>query len=230
MASWFLWNFFMSNPEKTRRVSIWSGKLRLAHGGLAISVAGLLVTGLLIQYAPSIANQASSIHDFLSAFLIASLALRIWLLFTDKTTANWRALLPRSSQLKAMGEMIKFYLTFGKYKLPRWHAHNPFWIPVYAAVFLVLIIMIISGFMMEKQPLLFSTIYLPDVHRGAALLLLGFTIAHVITSILHDVKGSGSDISAILNGYRIFILEDNEAQSTEPQPQKIQFYSPKKPD
>ncbi len=220
----------MSNPEKIRRISIWSGKLRLAHGGLAISVTGLLITGLLIQYTPSIATQASSIHDFLAAFLIASLALRVWLLFTDKTTANWRALLPRSAQIKAMGEMIKFYLTFGKYQLPRWHAHNPLWMPLYAALWLILINMIVSGLMMENRPLLFSTIYLPNLHQAGATLIFGFTIAHIVTSIVHDVKGSGSDISGILNGYRVFIFDDSINQSTEPKPQKIQFYSPTKPD
>ena len=216
----------MSNPEKIRRISIWSGKLRLAHGGLAISVTGFLITGLLIQ----IANQASGIHDFLSAFLIASLALRVWLLFTDKTTANWRALLPRSAQIKAMGEMIKFYLTFGKYKLPRWHAHNPLWMPLYAALFLILVAMIVSGLMMETRPLLFSTIYLPNLHHAGAALILGFTIAHIVASIFHDVKISSSDISGILNGHRIFIFDESTDQSAEPKPQKIQFYSPTKQD
>ncbi len=202
--------------ETIRRVLVWPAQLRLAHGLIALSTLALIATGLLIEYTPSVADAASHVHGMMAALLTAGLMLRIWVLFTDKTSGQWRALTLQRSQIQAMLEMLKFYVSFGRSRLPAWHAHNPFWIPFYAIVLLLLALMVLSGYLMPSHPLAFSLIYLPSLHRGVATLILIFTAAHFVASILHDLRGEGSDISGVINGYRIFILRQEKPEQAAP--------------
>ena len=202
--------------ETIRRVLVWPGQLRLAHGLIALPTLALIATGLLIRHTPSVADAASRLHGMMAALLTAGLLLRVWLLFTDKTSGQWRALIPGRGQIDAMLDMLKFYISFGRSPLPAWHAHNPFWMPFYAMVLLLLTLMALSGYLMPSHPLVFSLIYLPALHRGVATLILIFTAAHFVASLLHDLKGEGSDISGIINGYRIFILRREKSDQIAP--------------
>ena len=207
-----------------QRILVWPGKLRLAHGLIAFGTLGLIATGFLIRHAPSVAEAASRYHGMLAALLTAGLLIRIWLLFTDETTANWQALSPNRIQTSALLDMLRFYLSFGRSPLPAWYAHNPLWIPLYGITLLLLTILILTGYLMPSQPLLFTRIYLPDLHRATANLILIFTAAHIVASILHDLKGSGSDLSGIVNGHRIFLIEKKPAQPIS----TVKFFTPDK--
>jgi hypothetical protein len=59
------------------------------------------------------------------------------------------------------------------------------------------------------------------VHDFWAPVILGFSCLHVVTVVLHDAKGTASDVSAMINGHRIFIIEDRDALHT----QDVQFVS-----
>lgn len=102
--------------------------------------------------------------------------------------------------------MLRFYVSFGRTPLPRWYAHSPFWAPLYLLLFFVLLIQIISGFLIGsgQYTLLVDLHRLHDLNAG---IIAVFTVTHVISVFLHDLKAGSSDISAMIHGYRIFNIE-----------------------
>jgi Ni/Fe-hydrogenase 1 B-type cytochrome subunit len=186
-----------------QRVSVWSQWMRLAHWSIALSVLTLIATGWLVGSAPSVAAGASDLHGYAASVLMAGLALRIWLLFADKGVGGWEALVPARANLPAMKQMLVFYLTLGKAPLPNWYAHNPLWVPLYALLYLFLVVMAVTGIFMEEQPLV-AGFYLPSIHLAFAKIITVLTVLHLATAVLQDIKGKRGDVSAMLNGYKLF--------------------------
>lgn len=203
--------------EKIQRVLVWSGSLRLAHWLIAFSVLFLLATGWLIRNSPMVADPASDIHDFFSVVLILGLGVRLWKLVFGSGPSNWRQLIPQPTDKARILAMLRFYLTFGKSPLPGWYAHNPLWAPVYLLLLSMLFLQVSSGLLMEKVPVLWG-FYLPDMHDWLAMAIFLFFLLHIVAVVLNDLKGSGSDISAMINGYRIFVSERSEPTSTKTVP------------
>ncbi len=201
-------------PNQLQRKWVWSAGLRLAHWGMALSVLTLLATAWLIAWAPSVAQAASDYHYIAGAFLLLSILLRIWLLLTDTGTAGWRALMLSQRAIKPILETLRFYVTLGSTPLPGWYAHNPLWIPIYGIVLLTLVALSLSGLLMEDHPIVFG-IYLPSLHRALAPLIGIFTVAHILAVALHDTRAKHSDISGMLNGYRIFEIKGIQTQASE---------------
>ncbi len=195
----------MQQPTLQRKL-VWPGMLRLAHWGMAIATIVLLATAWLLHWAPSIAQAASDYHQIAGALLMLALLLRVWLLLTDRAVAGWRALLPGKRSIVAMVKTLQFYLSLGNMPLPAWYAHNPLWVPLYAVVLLLLVVVALTGFFMPDHPLLFG-LYLPALHRSVAALIAVFTVAHVIAVVMHDVRARQADISGMLNGYRLFEIK-----------------------
>jgi Ni/Fe-hydrogenase 1 B-type cytochrome subunit len=194
------------------RTLVWSGKLRATHWILSFSTLVLILTGWLIPIAPSITHLNSDWHNLAAAIFIAVLLFRLWMLFSDRRSAGISALMPGKQALPAMGQMLRFYITLGKAPLPSWYAHNPLWAPVYLFAILIMLLLITSGLAMEKYPLIFN-IYLPDLHITLAGILSTFVVIHILTVFMHDAKGTSSDISAMVNGYRIFVIQKEDKQS-----------------
>lgn len=104
---------------------------------------------------------------------------------------------------KMIGEMMLFYITFGRSALPRWYAHNFMWVPLYFILFGVLVLQAISGVMMIYDVFILS-IYPPDLHRFLSGLIFWFVVFHIYAVILHDMKSKHADISAMISGERYF--------------------------
>jgi Ni/Fe-hydrogenase 1 B-type cytochrome subunit len=102
--------------------------------------------------------------------------------------------------------MLRFYLSLGRARLPRWFAHNPLWKLVYLMTYLALGIQVLTGALMTDNSFMLG-FYLPSIHAFWAGLLLWFTILHLLSVVLHDLKGSTSDVSGIINGYRTLPVE-----------------------
>ncbi|MFQ5643552.1 MAG: cytochrome b/b6 domain-containing protein [Thiogranum sp.] len=193
--------------NRIQRTLVWSGWVRLAHGLIALSVIALMASGWLVKLAPGVAESASEYHDLAGIGLTLGLLLRIVLLFAAKGSAHWKALLPGRADLHGMAMTLRFYATMGKSPLPKWYAHNPLWAPLYLFILLILVLQTLTGLLMEAWPLI-GGFYLPLVHDFWAPVILGFSCLHVVTVVLHDAKGGAADVSAMINGHRIFIVED----------------------
>ncbi|WP_456372267.1 cytochrome b/b6 domain-containing protein [Thiolapillus sp.] len=196
-----------------RRLPVWGKALRLCHWGLALSVLVLLFSGWLIRWVPERADRIDDIHFLAAALLLSVLLVRLGLLFIGKGTATLNNLLPNRHTLNQAWAVVRSYLTLGKIRLPKWYAHNPLWAPVYLILFLVLVIQATSGLLLLNQITLLGDLSIRQIHANGYYLIAGFTLLHVLASFFHDAKGEGSDISAMISGQRIFIIEDSSANN-----------------
>ncbi len=182
---------------------VWSGGIRLAHALLTISVLLLMATGWLIDHAPVLANSASEVHHFMAAFFSVSLGFRLLLLFTDKNSGHWKRMLQAWPKPAMVKDMMVFYISFGRSKLPSWYAHNFMWIPLYFLLFLVLLLQLVSGVMMIYDWVLLA-VFPEDIHQFLAGFIFWFVAFHLYAVLLHDLKSRNANISAMINGYRYF--------------------------
>jgi Ni/Fe-hydrogenase 1 B-type cytochrome subunit len=60
-----------------------------------------------------------------------------------------------------------------------------------------------TGHLQGSYPIVFG-IYLPSLHAGIATLISLFVLGHVIAVFIHDLKGGSDDVSAMINGKRLF--------------------------
>jgi Ni/Fe-hydrogenase 1 B-type cytochrome subunit len=196
--------------ETLYRREIWSTWLRLSHWTLALSTFALMATGWLVHHTPSVAQAAADWHYVAGSIFTLGLALRIWVLFSDRLMGRWRLLLADLEPRKML-QMLKFYLSLGNSTLPRWYAHNPFWLPVYLVLFVLMVLVAFTGHLQGSYPVVFG-IYLPSVHASIATLVSLFVLGHVIAVFMHDLKGGGDDVSAMINGKRLFEVKPIPSQ------------------
>ncbi|PVV15294.1 MAG: hypothetical protein B6D82_03900 [gamma proteobacterium symbiont of Ctena orbiculata] len=189
------------------RVLVWSNRLRVAHWTLGFSTIGLLVTGWLINNTPMMAQSAVEIHYMLSALFLPALLLRLYLLFFGSGSDHFTSCEPNMHRLSQAGLVLRFYLSLGKAPLPKWYSHNPLWGPVYLALFFFMILSGLSGLMLLKETPMLGTLSLHDLHHLCYLVIAGFTLLHILSVFSHDLAGTGSDISGMINGHRIFEVD-----------------------
>ncbi|MBT2989837.1 MAG: cytochrome b/b6 domain-containing protein [Candidatus Thiodiazotropha sp. (ex Ctena orbiculata)] len=189
------------------RVLVWSNRLRVAHWTLGFSTIGLLVTGWLINNTPMMAQSAVEIHYMLSALFLPALLLRLYLLFFGSGSDHFTSCEPNMHRLSQAGLVLRFYLSLGKAPLPKWYSHNPLWGPVYLALFFFMILSGLSGLMLLKEAPMLGTLSLHDLHHLCYLVIAGFTLLHILSVFSHDLAGTGSDISGMINGHRIFEVD-----------------------
>jgi len=186
---------------------IWTGQLRFSHWIMAIAVVGLLVTGWLQQHVVQYFQIALDYHYILAYTLVLAVGLRLYLLVSSPASASsWRDFVPNRHSMKQAIAMLRFYVSFGRSPLPHWYAHSPLWGPVYLFIFLLLLIQILSGFLIGAgHHTLYINLY--TLHHGASTSIAVFTLLHIISVFLHDLKAGTSDISAMIHGYRVFKIE-----------------------
>lgn len=194
-----------------RRVQVWSGWARLSHLLVGGSVLVLMVTGWLSLHAPSVEAEAVDIHYYAASILIAGLVLRFWLMFAGRPVERLSQLVPEDDEWPAVGQMLRFYVGFGKTPLPRWYAHNPLWKPLYLLLYVCLLVLALSGALQSNSPLLFGA-YLPDIHGIFATAVWILVVAHMVTAALHDLKGESDDVSGIINGHRLFVVDRSQLE------------------
>ncbi|OOZ79507.1 hypothetical protein BOW50_04035 [Solemya velum gill symbiont] len=199
----------MASATGIQRILIWSKWQRVAHWVIALSGLALFASGWLIDKAPIIADATIDIHLLLAPVFTLGLLLRILLLFTDKGNASLKALTP-DPQWQKIGEMLRFYLSFGRMPLPRWYAHNPLWAPIYIFIIALLLLQAVSGFVQGNMPIL-AGIYLPSLHGILADILFTIMLLHILAVVLHDLKGNSAEISAMINGHKFFVPDEGES-------------------
>ncbi|MES9990496.1 MAG: cytochrome b/b6 domain-containing protein [Candidatus Thiodiazotropha sp.] len=197
------------------RVLVWSSRLRIAHWILGLSTIGLLVTGWLMNNTPLMAQSAAEIHFMLSGLFLPALVLRLYLLLFGSDSEHLSSCEPDLHRLSQAWLVAKFYLTLGKAPLPRWYSHNPLWGPLYLAIFFFLLLSAISGLVLLKDISMIGSLSLHDLHHLSYQVITVFTLLHIPAVFSHDLAGRGSDISGMINGHRIFEL-DNPQQSDKP--------------
>jgi Ni/Fe-hydrogenase 1 B-type cytochrome subunit len=199
------------------RVLVWSRWLRLSHWTIAISTLGLIATGWLMSKDILMSAAAGEIHYLLSGLLLPAVLLRLYLLFFSHGTDHLSDCEPDLHRLSQAWQVIRFYLTLGKARLPKWYSHNPLWGPLYLLLFFFLVLITASGLLLLNNVLTVGNISIHDLHWLSYLVIFWFTLLHLPAVFAHDLSGQGGDISGMVNGYRIFDTSElqTSAQSGE---------------
>lgn len=200
---------------RIEKVLIWGGWLRLSHLIVGLSTLALLITGWLIEAAPSLEADAVELHYVAAGVLLFGLALRILLMFRGSLVERLGQLMPEDVEWRAVRDTLMFYLSFGRAPLPRWYAHNPFWKPLYLLMYVCLLMLAATGWLREEYPVLWGW-YVPNVHATFATAVAWLMLLHVIAVVLHDYRGDSADISGIINGHRHFVIEDQPTGEIQP--------------
>lgn len=198
--------------EEFKRIRVWGGWLRLSHLSIGLSTLLLLATGWLIAEGAILATAVLDVHYLAASLLLFGLVLRFVLMVFGQANERAGALIPQRSEWRAIGAQLLFYLSLGRAPLPRWYAHNPLWKLIYLLIFLGLAVLLVTGALMQDRPLI-GGIYLPAVHTFWAKILLWISGLHILAVILHDLKGKGADVSGIINGYRLFFIDRDQAHA-----------------
>ena len=193
-----------------QRVLIWSGWSRLSHACIALSVLALLFTGWLIAESPSLQEFALDLHYLAAGLLLFGLIVRAVLFIVGREHERLAALFPVDTELRSMTATLRFYLSLARAPLPGWYAHNPLWKPLYLLIYLVLVIQVATGAAMPDIPIVLG-FYLPEVHAFWAQVVLWFSVLHIASTIVHDYKNQSADVSAMINGYRVFTVDHARA-------------------
>ncbi len=193
-----------------KRVLIWSGWLRLSHACVGLSVAALLLSGWLLAESPSLHAIATDVHYLGSAVLLFGLLVRSVVLLRGREHERLAALLPTRTELAAITGTLRCYISLGRLPLPGWYAHNPLWKPLYLLTYLALILLVATGWVIPEIQVIYG-FYLPSVHAFWAQAMLWLTVLHISSVILHEYKNQTSDISAMVNGHRVFLIEEARA-------------------
>lgn len=171
--------------ETLKRMPVWGKWLRLVHWALALLVMALLATGFLVRHAPEFADAARDYHLIAGHTLVFVFFARVFLLFFGSRTDLLQALVPGRLEWRATWATAKFYLSLGRAPLPKWFAHNPFWMPVYLGVFALLLLQLVTGLTYGKGSV-FDAATTEWLHALGATILLWFSILHILAVFWHD--------------------------------------------
>lgn len=217
----------MQQPD-LKRTLVWGGWYRFSHACIGMATLVLLATGWLIANDSLLASDALDIHYLSASVLLFGLAIRGVLFLFGSENERPGALIPAPRELGAIREMALFYLSLGKMPMARWYAHNPLWKLIYLVVLIALLIQVVTGGLMQDSPIL-AGMYLPAVHHFWAGVILWFSLLHIIAVIFQDLKGGTSDLSGIVNGYRLFQIDRIEGPDRGPEVQTFSIDQLKKP-
>ncbi len=196
--------------ENIRHVLVWSGWVRLTHWLMAVGVLFQIASAWAIQHGNIDYEFWRDWHMISGQLLLIAVVGRVILMFLLPGSAHWRAFLPDKAQLVGIKQMLLFYLSFARFPLPNWYAHNPFWKLLYPPLLVVLLACAVTG-LVYNTPNTFLGMSMFKLHSGLADIIVIFTVAHVLAVFLHDLKGKGASISGMISGYRYFHVEKQDA-------------------
>ena len=196
----------MSND--INRVAVFSKAQRITHWLTVGAITFLLISAWLVQHSDVDVIAWLDWHIMIGQALSLLLAYRIYLLFIPGS-GHWRLLIPTKEQRHVFIQTVKFYASLGKLPCPDWYAFNPVWQPIYLSFIIIMILTTMTGFLIGNY-LFLAGFTMPELHAVLASFILYFTLAHIFFAVLHDIKGGGAQISAMLNGFKYFQIKEVE--------------------
>ena len=216
-------------------VYLWEWPIRAMHWIAVFSILALVVTGLFIGR-PYFVGGAENPNAFLmgwmrfihfaaAATLVATGIIRVYWLFAGNKFERLPALFPvRPRDWVNMWKQIKFYLMIQPEKAPHYLGHNPLQQLSYTGVYLLTLVMVVTGFAMYGQSNpdgFFYRIFnwvgivmggmpvVRFVHHVCTWLFLTFIPIHVYLAIRADHLERTGVISSVISGGR-FVNEDEK--------------------
>ena len=215
------------------RVYVWEFPVRLTHWVIAISFFVLGVTGFYIGHPfITVSGEAKqhfvmgwmrAIHFYFAIAFVLAVVLRIAWMFMGNKYASWNKFIPVTKRrFKGLLPTIKFYLSNMR-KPPGFVGHNPLAGLDYTIIFLLDIVLIVTGFAMyaasapRGSVMQVFTLLIPYVgglqtarliHHVTMWLIAGFAVHHVYSAVLMSTVEANATIESIVSGYKFVPRED----------------------
>jgi Ni/Fe-hydrogenase b-type cytochrome subunit len=209
-------------------VYLWERPLRLMHWIAALCLVVLATTGLFIgrpYFVPSgdpssayLMGWVRFIHFLAAAVLVMTGIVRVYWLFMGNRFERVGALFPiRRRDLANMVKIMKFYLMIEPEKAPKYLGHNPLQQFSYTGVYLMTVVMIVTGFAMYGTSTPGGLIYnsfnwvnvllggqqiVRFIHHVLTWAYLIFIPMHVYLALRADALERTGTISSIVSGGR----------------------------
>ena len=209
-------------------VYLWSAPVRATHWAAAASVIVLLVTGYYIGRPYFMTSGEASSHFLMgrvrflhfvaaSVFVTAGLVRTYWF-FVGNRFERFSALLPvTGTSFRNLGRVARAYFTLDHERMPNYVGHNPLQQWWYTLLYVVGIVMIVTGFSMYGQsnptgmiykvfdwvPFVFGGLQrIRFIHHATSWVLVLYIIFHVYLSVRSDYVERGGVVSSIITGGR----------------------------
>lgn len=204
---------------------VWEVPVRATHWVNFLAIITLSVTGIFIGSPKTLALNTSQyamgwvrfVH-FVAAYAFAiSVMGRVYWSFVGNKYASWQEFFPivTAEGRRRMLDTFRYY-TFMSKKAPHTVGHNALAGAAYSVVFLLYLVMMLTGFALysERAPhsimhmafgwllTLFSNQDIRLTHHMIMWFLIAFAIHHVYSAWLMDVKERGGVMSSIFGGYK----------------------------
>lgn len=213
---------------KYQWVYLWDVPIRVMHWIAALSIVTLAVTGLYIGRPYFVTGGSESgdpfvmgwmrfIHFAAGAVLVMTAIVRAYWLFAGNKFTRFPALFPvRPRDWSNMVKQVKYYLLMED-RPPHYLGHNPMQQMSYTGMYLVALVMVISGFAMYGQSNPSGVFYkafnwvgimmggmqvVRFVHHAATWLFLIFIPVHIYLALRADNLERSGVISSIITGGR----------------------------
>jgi len=204
---------------------VWEVPVRVTHWVNFFAIIVLSVTGIYIGSPKTLALNPSQyvmgwvrLVHFVAGYAFAiSFLSRLYWAFAGNRYASWREFLPfLTSAGRSNMRWIFRYYTFRTRKVPHPVGHNALAGATYLLVFVLYLVMILTGFALyvEHAPqssghrllgwmfLLFSNQGMRLTHHMGMWFLIAFAIHHVYSAWLMDIEEKGGVMSSIFGGYK----------------------------
>jgi Ni/Fe-hydrogenase 1 B-type cytochrome subunit len=211
-----------------RWVAIWGAPLRVMHWVAAACLVALVVTGFYIGNPYFVTSGEAAehflmgwmrfIHFVAAGLLVMTGIVRLYWLFAGNRFERLAALFPvRLRDWVNMFRQVKFYLMIQPEKAPRYIGHNPLQQLSYTGIYLVTLVMVLTGFMLYGQsnpdgiffkafgwmvPLLGGIQIVRFTHHVLTWAFLIFIPIHVYLALRADLLERAGVVSSIITGGR----------------------------
>ena len=216
-----------------RWVYLWEWPIRAMHWTAAICIVVLTVTGLYIGKPYFMTSGEASSHFLMgwvrflhftaAAVLFMTGIVRVYWLFAGNRFERLLALFPiRARDWVHMIQQVKFYLMIRPREAPQYLGHNPLQQLSYTGMYLVTVVMVVTGLAMYGQsnpdgifyalfgwvgPLLGGLQVVRFVHHVLTWAFVIFFPIHIYLAMRADILEHGGAISSIISGGR-FVRAD----------------------
>ena len=119
-----------------------------------------------------------------------------------KNPRRLEALLPGSTEPRRLGEIYDYFFDIRDFEPPERGAHHPLWAPIYLLIWVVLLLVLLSG-LSQITGQIFAADTASGLHRWGAGVLLWFVVLHVAFVLFSDWKLRECGISTMIHGYRV---------------------------
>lgn len=215
-------------------IYLWEWPIRAMHWIAVFAILALVVTGLYIgrpYFAagggnpdPFLMGWVRFVHFSAAAALVATGIVRIYWLFAGNKFERLPALFPlRPRDWVNMWKQVKFYLMIQPEKAPHYLGHNPLQQLSYTGVYLMTLVMVVTGFTLYGQSNPNGFFYwafnwvgiimggmpvVRFVHHVFTWLFLTFIPLHIYLAIRADQLERTGVISSIITGGRFVPVDE----------------------